>query len=182
MYWKSNYTAEEAVLVAMGAEGFDSLHDYCNSKDTTTEQIDKAEHLFVELCHEIELLRVGSDYSSCLKTFYESEVLAGYLQLDHNHTRLTTESLADWFRARDPALAERLIPTVKGEKQVAPSTKAINSQLRLIRILSEGLVGQLTGKHNKDAEAIDQALAAQGLTSPVGTKTLAKYLKEAAEL
>lgn len=58
------------------------------------------------------------------------------------------------------------------------ATKSINSYLSVIWALSEALVGELTGKANKDAEIILQALDLKGVERPVTSKTLAKYLSD----
>lgn len=65
-------------------------------------------------------------------------------------------------------------------KSLSPKTK--NAYLRTIRALAEAVIGGLTGKHSKDAQAILTKLELQGLTTPIKEDALAKYLQEAEKL
>ncbi|WP_283789278.1 hypothetical protein QNI23_014840 [Bermanella sp. WJH001] len=62
-----------------------------------------------------------------------------------------------------------------------PSPKTKNSYLSTIRHLSDALVDGLTGKPNKDASSVIQALSFKGIELDIGEKTLANYLKSAQE-
>ena len=62
------------------------------------------------------------------------------------------------------------------------SLKTTNTHLKIIQALSEGLIDGLTGKKNKDADAVLAVLDKKGIESPATSKTLAKYLGEASEL
>lgn len=111
--------------------------------------------------------------------------------------KVTKTSLAEWFWARDKEVAKKFdgnieyrmmsTPTLhssmsKMESKKKPATKSVNYQLKTIAALSDALIGGLTDKKHKDAEAILVALAEKGIESPVGSRALAKYLGQAKEL
>lgn len=62
-----------------------------------------------------------------------------------------------------------------------PSPKSRNAYLRTIAALGYALIGGGSGQPHPDADAILVALGAKGIAEPVGPKTLADYLKQAAD-
>lgn len=89
---------------------------------------------------------------------------------------------------KDSVLVVRVESIKALEKKLAgtcdkpPSTKTVNSYLKVISTLSEALIDGLTGVKNTDAEAVLSVLDLKGITRPVSKKTLAHYLEEAKEL
>jgi hypothetical protein len=110
---------------------------------------------------------------------------------------VTKKSLARWFYQHDIEMAKKFDPNIEETIKVKPlndqirktniinnskpSTKTVNSYLKIIAALTDALIGGRTGTPNTDAEALLAALSAKNVTAPVEKKTLAKYLKEASE-
>lgn len=67
------------------------------------------------------------------------------------------------------------------QQAAEPSPKSRNAYLRTIAALGYALIGGGSGQPHPDADAILVALGAKGIAAPVGPKTLADYLKQAAD-
>jgi len=63
-----------------------------------------------------------------------------------------------------------------------PAAKTTNMHLRIIRALSEALIGKLAGSHEKNADAILLALDLKGIESPVKQRALKNYLADSDDL
>jgi len=72
---------------------------------------------------------------------------------------------------------QRLLQSLNPERK--PSAKTTNQDLLIISTLARALIGPLSNRPTKDAQAIEAVLASKGLESPCSGKTLAGRLKQA---
>ena len=157
------------------------------------------EEIYEALLLEIVLADPYEQYTGNVNSFLDVAIRAQHSEdMDFIYPEkctVTKLSLAKWFWQHDHDLAKKFWPSITEElvfppepkqakvnSNLEPGTKSINSYLKTISALSDGLIEGLTGKPNTDAEAVLAALASKRVDAPLSKKTLANYLERAKEL
>lgn len=88
---------------------------------------------------------------------------------------------AEQAEAEAAELRRKLEQERAAQQAAEPSPKSRNAYLRTIAALGYALIDGSSGQPHPDADAILAVLGAKGIAAPVGPKTLADYLKQAAD-
>ena len=227
MKWKTAYTVDEASLLAADIGWFYALcgenqamllgkpensqewferEPLDPSFEAEVEELKKKistkESIYEALVDEIKRAdaKTASEGGSVspLVIYVREQKARDDTRIDPFESKVTRESLAEWFWSFDKQIAAKFDPNINeimeatsegnviesdGNDEKSRGSKTINCYLRLIYALCDALSGgSLTGIKNQDAERILEILAEKGVEAPIGKKTLAEYIDEGREL